>query len=61
MFGRLSVGLQSHHEGLSHLRPAPLSDNQLDPSHGPTVEAPWHGDDTSYVPGLNSLSDLFMV
>lgn len=63
MFGKLAVALQSHQEPLSHLRPAAVSDNDLDP-HGneadPTAAA-WHGDYTPYTPGLNSLSDLFLV
>jgi len=39
-------------------KPLPLSDNQMEP---PAVEPTWHGDDTSYIPGLNSLSDLFLI
>lgn len=63
MFGQLAVALQSHQESLSHLRPAVLSDNDLDPNGNeadPTGET-WHGDHTPYIAGLNSLSDLFLV
>jgi hypothetical protein len=63
ILGYLSLGILTHQENAQHLRPLPLTDRELDPEaylldpDGP----PWHGDDTSYVPGLNSLSDLFLV
>ncbi|KAK2000961.1 glycoside hydrolase [Colletotrichum falcatum] len=63
IFGKLSMSLVSHQENRGHLRPVPLTDSQLD--KGPQLSAaelpPWHGDTTSYVPGLNHLSDLFMT
>ncbi|KAK6227493.1 c6 zinc finger domain containing protein [Colletotrichum tabaci] len=63
IFGRLSVSIVSHQENRAHLRPLPLTDSQLDT--GPQLSAaelpPWHGDTTSYVPGLNQLSDLFLT
>ncbi|KAJ0159932.1 hypothetical protein CTA2_8871 [Colletotrichum tanaceti] len=63
IFGRLSVSIVSHQENLALLRPLPLTDAQLDT--GPQLSAvelePWHGDATSYVPGLNQLSDLFLT
>ncbi|KAF3805678.1 hypothetical protein GCG54_00005040 [Colletotrichum gloeosporioides] len=64
IFGRLSVSIVSHQENRAHLRPLPLSDSQLDT--GPQLSPadglpPWHGDTTSYVPGLNHLSDLFLI
>lgn len=63
MCGLLSVPLQSHHESLSHLRPAIVSDDDLDPNgiEADPAMGPWHGDYTPYTPGLNSLSDLFLI
>jgi hypothetical protein len=61
---------------MNFLRPKVLKDEQLDPLSTPTttpgslpsVASPtgnqateWHGETTSYVPGLNSLSDLFSI
>ena len=63
MFGHLSVGLQLYPESLSHLRPVDVSDNDLDPNgdeNHPTAK-PWYGDHMPFTPGLNSLSDLFLV
>ncbi|WDK14646.1 hypothetical protein CGRA01v4_05927 [Colletotrichum graminicola] len=63
IFGKLSMSLVSHQENRAHLRPLPLTDSQLDT--GPQLSTaelpPWHGDTTSYVPGLNQLSDLFLT
>ncbi|TDZ37474.1 hypothetical protein C8035_v007831 [Colletotrichum spinosum] len=63
IFGRLSVSIVSHQENRAHLRPLLLTDSQLDT--GPQLSTaelpPWHGDTTSYVPGLNHLSDLFLT
>ncbi|KAI3539745.1 hypothetical protein CSPX01_08701 [Colletotrichum filicis] len=63
IFGRLSVSIVSHQENRAHLRPLPLTDSQLET--GPQLShaelPPWHGDTTSYVPGLNQLSDLFLI
>uniref|UniRef100_A0A8H7TRI0 Zn(2)-C6 fungal-type domain-containing protein n=3 Tax=Bionectria ochroleuca TaxID=29856 RepID=A0A8H7TRI0_BIOOC len=61
MFGRLTVGFEAIHSNWDLLRPTSLSDNELDPAETVDNSTPWHGDDISYVPGLNSLSDLFMV
>ncbi|SPO01048.1 uncharacterized protein DNG_03796 [Cephalotrichum gorgonifer] len=68
MLGRLAIGLATPGFETICPRPLALSDNQLDPpprtsnaSEGTTDEAPWHGDDTSYIAGLNSLSDLFGI
>ncbi|OLN87894.1 hypothetical protein CCHL11_00160 [Colletotrichum chlorophyti] len=59
----LSVSIVSHQENRAHLRPLPLTDSQLDtgPQLPPAELPPWHGDTTSYVPGLNQLSDLFLT
>ncbi|KAM5342094.1 hypothetical protein ACJ41O_015125 [Fusarium nematophilum] len=62
IFGRLSVNVlpQDRIEGFP--RPLPLSDDQMEPPPSSEHhEQKWHGDDTSYVPGLNSLSDLFLI
>ncbi|KAK2055084.1 hypothetical protein LY76DRAFT_628543 [Colletotrichum caudatum] len=63
IFGKLSVSIVSHQENRSQLRPLALTESQLDT--GPRLSAaelsPWHGDATSYVPGLNQLSDLFLT
>ncbi|KAF6815184.1 C6 zinc finger domain containing protein [Colletotrichum sojae] len=63
IFGRLSVSIVSHQENRAHLRPLPLTDSQLEtgPQLSAAEVAPWHGDTASYVPGLNHLSDLFLV
>ncbi|OHE94909.1 hypothetical protein CORC01_09828 [Colletotrichum orchidophilum] len=63
IFGRLSVSIVSHQENRAQLRPLPLTDSQLETGpHLSHAESPsWHGDTTSYVPGLNQLSDLFLV
>ncbi|CAI4212713.1 unnamed protein product [Parascedosporium putredinis] len=60
ILGRLSVGLVGPSQDPISYRPADLTDNELDVSTpiGPG-ELPWHGDENSYIPGLNSLSDLF--
>lgn len=62
MLGRLAIGLATPGYESICPRPLPLSDNQLDPpAAGETDEIPWHGDNTSYIPGLNRLSDIFGV
>ncbi|KAH8896734.1 glycoside hydrolase [Thozetella sp. PMI_491] len=63
LFGRLSIGLLTHQEKLAQLRPLVLTDRELDTESycSPHSVSPWSGDDTSYVPGLNHLSDLFMI
>lgn len=62
MLGRLAIGLATPGYESICARPLPLSDNQLDPpSEGQTGETPWHGNTTTYIPGLNRLCDLFGV
>ncbi|KAF5023283.1 hypothetical protein F66182_4664 [Fusarium sp. NRRL 66182] len=61
MFGRLSTTLLDQDRIESFPRPLPLSDNQLAPPAVDDSGEPWHGDDTTYIPGLNSLSDLFLI
>jgi hypothetical protein len=60
MYGRDSVGLMSPRDDLEFLRPLDLSDLQIDPSL-PINDDQWHGDMVSYVPGLNFLSNLFLI
>jgi hypothetical protein len=59
MFGRPHVGLLSPKDKVQSLRPLDITDNDLDPSWHP--EGQWHGDTISYIPGLNFLSDLFLL
>jgi hypothetical protein len=47
-------------DDLDALRPLDLSDLQLDPMP-PAIGNEWHGDTTSYVTGLNFLSNLFLT
>ncbi|KAH8649242.1 hypothetical protein BX600DRAFT_419407 [Xylariales sp. PMI_506] len=62
MFGQPYLGLMTVTETISNLRPQPLTDQELDSSPSFLAEAPpWHGDDTTYVPGLNHLVDIFLV
>ncbi|KAM0433471.1 hypothetical protein ACHAPT_004351 [Fusarium lateritium] len=62
ILGRLSVSLLAQDRIENFPRPLPLSDDQMEPRPSPECHEPsWHGDDTSYVPGLNSLSDLFLI
>ncbi|KAF5707737.1 hypothetical protein FMUND_10955 [Fusarium mundagurra] len=62
IFGRLPISLLSQDRIETFPRPLPLSDNQMEPKAPDSChEPPWHGDDTTYVPGLNSLSDLFLI
>ncbi|KAF5577043.1 hypothetical protein FPCIR_12283 [Fusarium pseudocircinatum] len=62
IFGRLPISLLSQDRIETFPRPLPLSDNQMEPKAlNSCHEPPWHGDDTTYVPGLNSLSDLFLI
>ncbi|KAJ4267801.1 hypothetical protein NW764_014793 [Fusarium oxysporum] len=62
IFGRLPISLLSQDRIENFPRPLPLSDNQMEPGAPDSChEPPWHGDDTTYVPGLNSLSDLFLI
>ncbi|KAM0273539.1 hypothetical protein ACHAQH_008288 [Verticillium albo-atrum] len=65
-FGMLTPNLVSHQENCPQLRPLPLADNELDPpSQGLDPLSPgetsWHGDHTTYIPGLLRLNDIFWV
>lgn len=55
------VGLLTPQDNISALKPLELSDDELDPSQNPDPYGPWHGNDRSYVPGLNYLSKLFLL
>ncbi|KAI8670338.1 hypothetical protein NCS55_00779600 [Fusarium keratoplasticum] len=62
ILGRLSVSLLAQDRIENFPRPLPLSDDQMEPRPPSEQHEPhWHGDDTSYVPGLNSLIDLFFI
>lgn len=62
ILGRLSVSLLPQDRIENFPRPLPLSDDQMEPSPPSERHEPrWHGDYTSYVPGLNSLTDLFFI
>ena len=60
MFGRPHIGLLSHQDNFNLLRPLGLVDCDLDPKFV-SPNSHWHGDNISYVPGLNFLSNLFML
>lgn len=60
MFGRPYIGLLTPQDNLQALRPSDLTDGDLDPSLVFPKRA-WHGDTMSYVPGLNHLSNLFLL
>ena len=60
MFGRPHVGLFSPHDSIHTLRPLDSTDSELDPTHN-NVETPSNGDLISYIPGLNYLSNLFLL
>lgn len=59
MLGRLSVSMISQELVTVVPIPSDLSDDQLDPDD--PSDHSWHGDTTSYVPGLNCLSHLFKI
>lgn len=59
MFGRPYIGLLTPQDSIHSLRPLDLTDTELDP-HLP-FDSPWHGDTMSYIPGLNHLSNLFLL
>lgn len=62
MLGRLSPSLLSQGPLGAVPRPLNLTDDELEPpvAAGPDT-AKWHGDGNSYVPGLNSLCDLYAI
>ncbi|KAF5672036.1 beta-galactosidase [Fusarium heterosporum] len=61
IFGRLPISLLSQDKIENFPRPLALSDDQMEPATPNTCYEAWHGDETTYVPGLNSLSDLFLI
>lgn len=66
LLGRAPITTLLCEEQLHQMWPLALTDEQLDPavfeaSPLATHLPPWHGDDHSYVPGLQALADLFMV
>ncbi|KAK7398675.1 hypothetical protein QQX98_011946 [Neonectria punicea] len=62
ILGRLPVSLLSQELIDAIPRPLDLTDDQMEPPDPfESDHVAWHGDATSYVPGLNCLSDLFEV
>lgn len=59
MFGRPYVGLLTAQDNLQAMRPLDLNDGELDPTT--SADGQWHGDTMSYIPGLNHLSNLFLL
>lgn len=59
MLGRPYVGLLTSQDNIQSLRPLDLTDTELDPNL--LSDSPWHGDMMSYIPGLNYLSNLFLL
>ena len=59
MFGRPYVGLLTPQDNLQAMRPLDLNDGELDPTT--SAEGQWHGNTMSYIPGLNHLSNLFLL
>ena len=55
------MGLLTPQDNLSAMRPLELSDDSLNPSQNPDSHGPWHGNKISYIPGLNHLSNLFLL
>jgi hypothetical protein len=60
MFGRPYIGLLTPQDNQQSLRPLDLTDQDLNPTFIST-ESTWHGNSMSYVPGLNHLSNLFLL
>jgi hypothetical protein len=60
MLGRSNIGLLTHQDNIQSLRPLDFADADLDPT-SIAADSHWHGDNTSYIPGLNYLSNLFML
>ena len=58
--GRPYVGMLSPHEDSEALKPLELADNLLDPSNEAQLDD-WHGNRFTYIPGLNHLTNLFML
>ena len=62
LHGRPYIGLLTSQDNISALTPLELSDNELDPTLAPFGEADaWHGNEKSYIAGLNYLSKLFLL
>ncbi|RDW75431.1 hypothetical protein BP6252_06573 [Coleophoma cylindrospora] len=55
------LGLLTPQDNISALTPLELSDSELDPTLGPEPHCQWHGNQKSYIAGLNYLSKLFLL
>ena len=60
MFGRPCISLLTPQDNIQALRPLDMTDRDLDLNRVSPGER-WHGDTMSYVPGLNHLSNLFLL
>ncbi|KAM0516882.1 hypothetical protein ACHAO3_007815 [Verticillium nonalfalfae] len=65
-FGMLTPNIASYQDNWPQLRPLPLTDDELDPTGKDldplaAEDTAWHGNNTSYIPGLLRLSDIFWV
>jgi hypothetical protein len=64
LFGKIPIGLFSAEEMTKYPRPLPLTDRQLTPALYARSDLElfaYHGDDCTYIPGLNFASELYMV
>ncbi len=60
MLIRPSVGLLSPLDNIETLRPLDITDAELDPASA-IQDLTWQADKITYIPGLNYLSDLFLL
>jgi hypothetical protein len=60
MLGQPKVDIMAVQDNIALLRPEPLTDLKLEPSCQ-SANLGWHGNKISYIPGLNYLSDLFLI
>lgn len=58
MLGRPHIGLLTSQDDINFLRPLPVADVDLDYD---LQNDGWHGHKTSYIQGLNYLSDMFLI
>ncbi|KAJ9636857.1 hypothetical protein H2199_007851 [Coniosporium tulheliwenetii] len=58
--GRPYLGMLSPHDYVEALKPLEITDKELDPLNEAQLNN-WHGDRTTYIPGLNHLTNVFML
>ncbi|KAJ5377794.1 uncharacterized protein N7496_005203 [Penicillium cataractarum] len=61
ILGRLPISILAQDQLDAFARPLEKSDEQLDPPVAQEDCQEWHGNYTSYVPGLNCLSNLYLI